>query len=168
MTKAHIKCTKYVNARKYLDTEADVDSDDEGIEDEDEGGSFINDQASEDSHTPALSDPLQDEAAWDILEEYLTLDMNLPQMEDWMEATRALFSANENNTQALTNLCPIKAWHFLQPAKVAGPLRGSFHQSACAWFDKVADLESSEVTHRTIKCFIQDEMGSSHAYHLLE
>ncbi|KAG1743673.1 uncharacterized protein EDB91DRAFT_1081055 [Suillus paluster] len=208
---AHIKRTKYVDARKYLDTEADIDSEDEGIEDEDdkgiededEGGSFINDQASEDSHTPALSDPLQDEAAWDILEEYLTSDMNFPQMEvklvshlgsryceeDWMEATHALFSANEDNTQALTNLRTVKARHFLPPAKVAGPSRGSFHQSACAWFNKVADLESrfapnsglsrvnppsqlvpssSEVTCRTIKCFIQDEIGSSHAYYLLE
>ncbi|KAG2108193.1 uncharacterized protein F5147DRAFT_773777 [Suillus discolor] len=192
---AHIKRTKYIDARKYLDTEADIDlegGETEGIEDEDDCSS-INDHDSEDGHTAA---------AWDILEEYLTLEMNFSQMEaklvshlgsqyheeDWTEATRALFSADEDNTQALANLHAIKARHIL-PAKVATHLRGSIHQSACAWFDKVADIErrftsscgpsevdassqpvpsSSEITHQMIKRFIQDKISSSHAYYLLE
>jgi hypothetical protein len=165
--------------------------------------SFINDHDSEDGHAAATSScPLQDEAAWGILEEYLTSEMNFPQMEaklvshlgsryheeDWTEATRTLFSADENNVQALANLRAVKARHIL-PGKVAAPSRGSIHQSVCAWFDKVADIESrftscsgpsrvdvssrlvpssSEVARQTIKRFIQDEISSSHAYHLLE
>ncbi|KAG2351048.1 Hsp70 protein-domain-containing protein [Suillus spraguei] len=61
---------------------------------------------------------------------------------------------------ALANLCVVKARHIL-PVKVAVPLRESFHQSACAWFDK------RDCT-QTIKRFIQDEISSSHAYYLLE
>jgi hypothetical protein len=194
-----------------------------------EDSSFINDQASEDGQTSASSDPLQDEAAWDILEEYLTSDTSFPQTEtklishlgsryreeDWTEAKRALFSADEDNTEALKNLRAIKVRHILSPAKVAGPLRGSCNQSARAWLDKVADLESrftqssgslrahappspppsppppphtnttvsglsradasqrlvassSDVARRTIKRFIENEISSSHAYHLLE
>ncbi|KAG2740860.1 hypothetical protein P692DRAFT_20689880, partial [Suillus brevipes Sb2] len=70
-------------------------------------------------------DPLQDEAAWDILEEYLTSDTSFPQTEtklishlgsryreeDWTEAKRALFSADEDNTEALKNLRAIKVRH---------------------------------------------------------
>jgi hypothetical protein len=102
--------------------------------------------------------------------------------EDWAEATRTLFSADEDNVQALANLRAIKARHIL-PAKVASPLRGPFHQSASAWSDKVADIEnrftsnsglsqpvpsSTEIARQTIKRFIQDEIGSSHAYYLLD
>ncbi|KAG1795915.1 hypothetical protein EV424DRAFT_1547319 [Suillus variegatus] len=91
---------------------------------------------------------------------------------DWAEAKRTLFSANEDNVQALANLRTVKARHIL-PAKVASPLRGPFHQSASAWFDKVADIEnrltsnsglsqpvpsSSEIAHQTI----------NHAYYLLD
>jgi len=161
-----------------------------------EDSSFIDDHASEHGHSAASSDPLQDEAAWDILEEYLISEMNFPQLEaklvshlgscyheeDWAEATHALFSANEDNVQALANLRAVKAWHIL-PAKLAAPLRGSFHQSACTWFDKVAEIESrftsspglsqpvpssSEIARQIIKWFIQDEISSSHAYYLLE
>ncbi|KAG1719027.1 hypothetical protein EDD22DRAFT_855130 [Suillus occidentalis] len=183
---------------KYLDTEADVDL--EGGENEDtldeEDESCVDDRAFEHGQAPASSDPLQDEASWDILEEYLTSEMSFPQLEakllshlgsryheaDWAEAKRTLFSANEDNVQALANLRAVKARHIL-PAKVASPLRGTFHQSASAWFDKVADIEnrlasnsrlsqpvpsSSEIARQTIKRFIQDEIGSSHAYYLLD
>ncbi|KAG2064850.1 hypothetical protein BDR04DRAFT_1122276 [Suillus decipiens] len=64
-----------------------------------------------------------------------------------------------------------EAQHILSTVKVATPSGGSYHQSACAWFEKVAELEipaSSEVTHHTIKSFIEDKISSSHAYHLLE
>ncbi|KAG1839350.1 hypothetical protein F4604DRAFT_1940856 [Suillus subluteus] len=185
---------------KYVDLEG---GENESIEDEDEDCSFINDHDSEDGHAAVTSSyPLQDEAAWDILEEYLTSEMNFPQMEaklvshlgsryheeDWTEATRALFSADEDNVQALANLRAVKARHIL-PGTVAAPSRGSIHQSACAWFDQVADIESrftsssgparvdtssqpvpssSEIARQTIKRFIQDEISSSHAYHLLE
>lgn len=195
---ARIKRAKYMDARKYLDSEADVDlkdgeNEDTGDEDED---SFIDDHTSEHGHAAESSNPLQDEAAWSILEEYLTSEMNFPQLEaklvshlgsryheeDWVEATCALFSADEDNVQALANFRAVKARHIL-PVKVAVPLRESFHQSACAWFDKVADIESrftsnsglsqsvpsfSEIARQTIKRFIQDEISSSHAYYLLE
>ncbi|KAG1817550.1 uncharacterized protein BJ212DRAFT_1299100 [Suillus subaureus] len=154
----HIKHTKYIDARRYLNTEADINlegGETKGIEDED----------------ATLSYPLQDKAAWDILEEYLTSEMNFPQMEaklvshlgsqyheeDWTEAMCALFSANEDNVQALANLCTIKAQHIL-PGKVVAPSRGSIHQSAYA----------CEIARQTIKQFIQDEISSSNAYHLLE
>ncbi|KAG2740433.1 hypothetical protein P692DRAFT_201872426 [Suillus brevipes Sb2] len=195
---ARIKRVKHIDARKYLDTEADVDS--EGGENEDtvdeEDESFIDDRAFEHSQAPASSDPLQDEASWDILEEYLTSEMTFPQLEaklvshlgsryheeDWAEATRTLFSADEDDVQALANLRVVKARHIL-PAKVTFPLRGPLHQSASAWFDKVADIEnrfasnpglsqpvpsSTEIARQTIKRFIQDEIGSSHAYYLLD
>jgi hypothetical protein len=101
--------------------------------------SFIDDRAFEHGQAPASSDPLQDEASWDILEEYLTSEMSFPQLEakllshlgsryhevDWAEAKHTLFSANEDNVQALANLRAVKAWHIL-PAKVASPLRGTF------------------------------------------
>jgi hypothetical protein len=104
-----------------------------------EDSSFIDDHASEHGHSAALSDPLQDEAAWDILEECLILEMNFPQLEaklvshlgsryheeDWAEATCALFLADEDNVQALANLRAVKARHILL-AKLVAPLRGSF------------------------------------------
>ncbi|KAG1765190.1 hypothetical protein EV702DRAFT_1204674 [Suillus placidus] len=191
-----IKRTKYTNlARWYLDMEAAVDS-----EAENEGdGSFINDQASEDDQVSVLLDPHQDERAWNILEEYITSDMNFPQTEakfvshlgsqyrkeDWTEAIRALFSANEDNIQALQNLCAVKARHILSTAKVAEPLGGSYHQSACAWLEKVAELEgrltsnsglsrvhaappSPDTTSRVDLTTTGSFLHSSHAYHLLE
>lgn len=196
---ARIKRVKYIDVRKYLDTEADVDSEggeNEDTVDEEDGKSlslvsifrgvsfscvesFIDDHVFEHGQAPASLDPLQDEASWDILEAYLTSEMSFPQLEakllshlgsryheaDWAEAKRTLFSANEDNVQALANLRTVKARHIL-PAKVASPLRGPFHQSASAWFDKVADIEnrltsnsglsqpvpsSSEIAHQTIK-----------------
>jgi hypothetical protein len=59
--------------------------------------------------------------------------------EDWTEAIRALFSADEDNIQALQNLRAVKARHVLSTAKVAEPSGGSYHQSA--WLEKVAELE---------------------------
>ncbi|KAG1822594.1 uncharacterized protein BJ212DRAFT_1477014 [Suillus subaureus] len=62
--------------------------------------------------------------------------------EDWTEAIRTLFSANEDSIQALKNLHTVKAQHILSTATAAEPSGGSYHHSACAWFEKVAELKS--------------------------
>lgn len=73
---------------------------------------------------PAPS-PLQDPAAWEILERFLTTDLTYGQMEDefhaylgdrhrlleWTEARLALFSGDGNDKTSLANLLTVKRKH---------------------------------------------------------
>jgi hypothetical protein len=140
---------------------------------------------------------LQDEAAWNIFEEYLTTHMTFPQMEaklmlhlgnryvepDWAEARNALFSANEDTVSALENLHAVKAQHMSSLARVMVPSSRSQLHPGCAWIDKMdilsekftpaydlprRVLSSNDYAHNILNHFIDGKITSSYAYNRLE
>ncbi|KAG1843215.1 hypothetical protein C8R48DRAFT_678776 [Suillus tomentosus] len=182
----------------YLDLDAescneqdDTDNDQENDGDNTEDEPFLaSDHGSDDL---ALPTPLQDETAWNIMEEYLTTDMSFPQMEakfmshlgtqyveaDWAEARNALFSADEDTASALINLRAVKTRHMSS----LRPSSSSQLQPGRAWMNKMDILAEkyapvhppprpvispNDYARRVINQFIGGEITSSYAYDRLE
>ncbi|KAG1734424.1 uncharacterized protein EDB91DRAFT_1084081 [Suillus paluster] len=170
--------------KMYLDLAAESSGEQDDTEDDqdDTDESFLDDDL-------ALPTPLQDEAAWNIMEEYLTTNMTFPQMEakltshlgvryieaDWAEARNALFSADEDTASALDNLRAVKTRHMSSLARISGPSSRSQLQPGCAWMDKMdilgekfAPVYTNEFTRGVLNQFVGGEITSSYAYDRLE
>ncbi|KAG2124760.1 hypothetical protein BD769DRAFT_1669255 [Suillus cothurnatus] len=151
-------------AKMYLDLDAESsDEHDDAHDDQDDMEGDTEDElfliSDHDDNDLTLPTPLQDEAAWNIFEEYLTTHMTFPQIEaklmlhlgnwyvepDWAEARNALFSANEDTVSALENLHAIKAQHMSSLARVTVPSSRSQLHPGCAWIDKM-DILSEKFT----------------------
>ena len=92
--------------------------------------------------------PLQDQRAWNIMEEFLITSMTYPDMEeklashlgsryreeDWADAKKALFSGDDDNSLSLDNLRALRARHISQLSSISGIQPGR------SWMNKVDDI----------------------------
>ncbi|KAG2088936.1 uncharacterized protein F5147DRAFT_788635 [Suillus discolor] len=167
-----IKHVKQTNAmvtaqtKSFLDLQAQVDWEEmiDEVEDEEDDNAFVvpDDQAS-DNDQSSSSDPLQNEAAWDILQAFLKTDMQYDEMErqlvsyldeqyhaeDWTEAKRVLFSGDGDNRLSLINLLALKEQH-IAPAKLAQLSSGSNLQRGLTWQDRVQRIQDKYASSSTL------------------
>lgn len=86
---------------------------------------------------------LYDNGAWDILEQFLTTSMSLPEMDDalvaylgdrystddWVEPRRILFSGDENDAKSLENLRVLREMYIPNPPEKSSRTAGSLSKS---------------------------------------